>query len=82
MRLEYGKHRGKDLADVSTEYLKWATVHLPLDAKGWDGVMAEYGRRLNKERVDAESPARKILDKIEHPINKIIARVMMRIRGY
>jgi len=81
MQLDCGKYRGHDLAEIPTEYLRWASIHLPLDHAAWDTVMAEYSRRLSQQHVDDETPAQRLWEKVEHPLNKLMARLSLRLRG-
>ncbi len=81
MQLEAGSYRGCDLSDVPTDYLEWAVVHLRLSGEQWDGVMAEQSRRINKQRVEAETPLQTFLERPLQAFNKIVARVRLAVKG-
>jgi len=46
MKLDVGKYRGQDLADVPTDYLEWAVGHLRMSDAMERAVVAEYARRF------------------------------------
>lgn len=82
MKMDVGKYRGRELSDVPTEYLGWAATHLRLSAEMWDGLMAEQSRRLSAERVAAETPLQKAVERPLRLFNKITARVRLARKGY
>ena len=73
MKLESGKYIGQDVEEVPTEYLEWAMGHLAMSDEMNRAVMAEYSRRANQERVDAESPAQRVLEKVSQAATKFAA---------
>lgn len=81
MQIDVGKYRGRDLSEVPTHYLEWATVHLAMSDRMWDAVMAEHARRTDAARVEAETPLQKTLERPLHAFNKIVARVRLAVTG-
>lgn len=82
MKMTAGKYKGCELSDVPTDYLAWASSHMPLSAEAWDNVMAEQSRRLNAERVAAETLAQILLERPVKAFNKIAARIHLAATGY
>lgn len=82
MLMEMGKYRGCALSEVPTEYLEWASVHLPLSARTWAAVMAEQSRRANAERVSEETPAQTFLERPRRFVNRLVAQFRLATRGY
>jgi hypothetical protein len=81
MNIDAGKYRGRDLSDLPLDYLEWASVHLRLSPAMWDAVMAEQSRRMNAERVAAETPLEKALERPLHFFNKLVARLRLAGKG-
>ncbi len=81
MQMEAGKYRGCELSEVPTDYLEWAAVHLCLNPEQWDGVMAERSRRINSQRLEAETPMQKRLERPLQAFNKIAARLRLAVKG-
>jgi len=77
MKIDVGRYRGRELAELPTDYLEWASVHLRLSAPMWDAMMAEHARRANTVRVEAETPLQKFLERPIQAFNKLVVRVRL-----
>ncbi len=73
MKMDVGKYIGQDVSEVPTEYLEWAMGHLALSDAMEGAVMAEYARRTNEERVQAETPGQRVWERVSQAVTKFAA---------
>ena len=73
MKLDIGKYMGRDLEEVPTDYLAWAMGHVALSDGMQAAVMAEYARRTNDEKVQAETPGQRTWGRVSKVVTKFRA---------
>ena len=73
MQMESGKYIGCEVAALPTEYLEWAMGHLSMTDAARGAVMAEYARRANEARVEAETPGQQLRARLGRTVTKLLA---------
>ena len=74
MKMAMGKYIGCDLMEIPTSYLEWAVGHLAVSDDMERAVVAEIARRSNASRVEAETPAQRLKERVGQSLTKFAAK--------